>query len=72
MRASVDKERDRRVSDGFDSRRSTKVLKFTIMETIAMILFVAFGLTVAVSASVGIALLFRKFGDGWEFRKNRK
>ena len=37
-----------------------------------MILFVAFGLTVAVSASVGIALLFRKFGDGWEFRRNRK
>ena len=64
------KECDRRVSDGFDSRRSTKVLKFTIMETIAMILFAAFGLTVAVSGSVGIALLFRKFGDGWEFRKD--
>ena len=42
------------------------------METIAMILFVAFGLTVVVSGSVGIALMFRKFGDGWEFRRNRK
>lgn len=34
-----------------------------------MILFAAFALLVAVSGSVGIALLFRKFGDGWEFRK---
>ena len=49
-----------------------RFLKFTNMETIAMILFVAFGLTVAVSGSVGIALLFRKFGDGWEFRRGRK
>ena len=42
------------------------------METIAFILFVAFGLLVMVSGSVGIALMFRKFGDGWEFRRNRK
>lgn len=42
------------------------------METIAFILFVAFGLLVMVSGSVGIALLFRKFGDGWEFRKDSK
>ena len=42
------------------------------METIAMIFFFAFGLTVAVSGSVGIALMFRKFGDGWEFRRDRK
>lgn len=68
----MDKERDRRVSDGFDSRRSTKILKFTVMETIAMILFVAFALLVMISGSVGIALLFRKYGDGWEFRKGSK
>ena len=68
----MDKERDRRVSDGSDSRRSTNFLKLKNMETIAFILFVAFGLTVAVSGSVGIALLFRKFGDGWEFRRYRK
>ena len=42
------------------------------METIAFILFVAFGLLVMVSGSVGIALLFRKFGDGWEFRRDSK
>lgn len=42
------------------------------METIAFIIFVAFGLLVMVSGSVGIALLFRKFGDGWEFRRYRK
>ena len=49
-----------------------RFLKFTNMETIAMIFFVAFGLTVAVSGSVCIALLFRKYGDGWEFRKGSK
>lgn len=49
-----------------------RFLKFTNMETIAFILFFAFGLTVAVSGSVGIALMFRKFGDGWEFRKDSK
>lgn len=37
-----------------------------------MILFTAFGLTVAISGSVGIALMFRKFGDGWEFRNGSK
>ena len=42
------------------------------METIAFILFTAFGLLVMVSGSVGIALMFRKFGDRWEFRRNRK
>lgn len=42
------------------------------METIAMIFFFAFGLLVMVSGSVGIALMFRKFGDGWEFRKGSK
>ena len=42
------------------------------METIAFILFVAFGLLVMVSGSVAIALMFRKFGDGWELRRNRK
>ena len=68
----MDKERDRRVSDGFDPRRSTKFFKITIMETIAFILFVAFGLLVMVSGSVGIALMFRKFGDGWEFRRDSK
>lgn len=36
-----------------------------------MIFFAAFSLLVAVSGSVGIALMFRKFGDGWEFRKGR-
>lgn len=67
--ASVDKERDRWVSDGFDSRRSTKILKLKNMETIAFILFVAFSLLLIVSGSVGIALLFRKYGDGWEYRR---
>ena len=38
------------------------------METIAFILFVAFGLTVMVSGSVGIALMFIKYGDSWEYR----
>lgn len=37
-----------------------------------MILLAAFGLLMMVSGSVGIALLFRKFGDGWEFRRDRK
>ena len=37
-----------------------------------MILFVAFGLLVMLSGSVGIALLFRKYGDRWEFRRDRK
>lgn len=37
-----------------------------------MILFVAFGLLVMLIGSVGIALLFRKFGDGWEFRNDSK
>ena len=72
VRASVDKECDRRVFDGFDSRRSTKILKLKNMDTIAFILFAAFALLVMVSGSVGIALLFRKFGDGWEFRKDSK
>ena len=36
---------------------------------ILMYVFAAFALLVAISGSVGIALLFRKFGDGWEFRK---
>lgn len=40
------------------------------METIAFVLFVAFGLTVAISGSVGIALLFRMYGDRWEFRRD--
>lgn len=42
------------------------------METIAFIFFFAFGLLMMVSGSVGIALMFRKFGDGWEFRRDRK
>ena len=37
-----------------------------------MILFTAFGLTVAISGSVGIALMFRKLSDGWEFRNGSK
>ena len=49
-----------------------RFLKLKNMETIAFILFVAFGLAVAISGSVGIALLFRMYGDGWEFRKDRK
>ena len=49
-----------------------RFLKLKNMETIAMILFTAFGLTVAISGSVGIALMFRKFGDGWEFRNGSK
>ena len=72
VRASVDKECDRRVFDGFDSRRSTKILKLKNMDTIAFILFAAFALLVMVSGSVAIALMFRKFGDGWEFRKDSK
>ena len=40
------------------------------METIAFIFFAAFALLVMISGSVGIALLFRKYGDGWEFRKD--
>jgi len=39
------------------------------METIAFILFVAFGLLLIVSGSIVIALLFRKYGDGWEYRR---
>ena len=66
----MDKERDRRVFSGSIPDAPPRFLKFTNMETIAFILFVAFGLLVAVSGSVGIALLFRKFGDGWEFRKD--
>ena len=65
----MDKERDRRVSDGFDSRRSTNFLKLKNMETIAFIFFAAFSLMVLLIGSVGIALLFRKFGDGWEYRR---
>ena len=42
------------------------------METIAMILFAAFALLVMVSGSVGIALMFRMYGDRWEFRRDRK
>lgn len=41
------------------------------MKTIAFIAFLAFSLLVAVCGSVAIGLLFRKFGDGWEFRKGR-
>jgi len=39
------------------------------METIAFIFFAAFSLLVLLIGSVGIALLFRKFGDGWEYRR---
>ena len=68
--ASVDKERDRRVFSGSIPDAPPSFLNFTNMETIAMIFFTAFALLVMVSGSVGIALLFRKFGDGWEFRRN--
>ena len=34
-----------------------------------MIFFAAFALLVMISGSVGIALLFRKYGDRWEYRR---
>lgn len=46
-----------------------RFLKLKNMETIAFILFVAFGLLLIVSGSIVIALLFRKYGDGWEYRR---
>ena len=42
------------------------------MEKIAMILFAALALLVSLCGSVIIGLLFRKFGDGWEFRREYK
>ena len=65
----MDKERDRRVFSGSTPDAPPRFLKFTNMETIAFILFVAFSLLVLLIGSVGIALLFRKFGDGWEYRR---
>jgi len=65
----VDKERDKRVFDGFDSRRSTKILKLKNMETIAFIFFAAFSLLVLLLGSIVIAWLFVIIGDGWEYRR---
>ena len=71
VRASVDKERDRRVFDGFDSRRSTKILKLKNMETIAFIFFAVITLLVLLLGSFVIAWLFVIIGDGWEYRNEK-
>lgn len=42
------------------------------MKTIAFIAFLAFSLLVAVCGSVAIGLLFRKYGDNWEFRRGNE
>lgn len=42
------------------------------MEKIAMMLFASLALLVCLCGSVIIGLLFRKFGDGWEFRREYK
>lgn len=42
------------------------------METIAFIAILAFLLLLAVCGSVAVALLFRKYGDNWEFRRENE
>ena len=54
---------------GFDSRRSTKILKLKNMETIAFIFFAVITLLVLLLGSFVIAWLFVIIGDGWEYRR---
>ena len=54
---------------GFDSRRSTKILKLKNMETIAFIFFAVITLLVLLLGSIVIAWLFVIIGDGWEYRR---